>query len=89
MDYLKNIILQYLSFPSASPERNSLLPVLALLLQFSPAELKSVEEASLVSSWTTRPVKEVKIPLRSGDKIVKPPEAPVAMPLPVLQYNEV
>jgi hypothetical protein len=88
MDYLKNIILQYLSFPPASPERNSLLPVLALLLQFSPIELKTAEEASSAPSWTTRPVKEVKIPPRNGDRTPKQ-EAPSPSPLPALQFNEV
>lgn len=72
MDYLKNIILQYISFPPASPEKNSLLPVLALLLQFSPAELKIAEEASRSPSWTSLPVKEVKISQRNTNGALKP-----------------
>lgn len=66
MDYLKNIVLQYMSFPPSSPERNSLVPVLALLLQFTPAELKATEDASRVPLWSSRTIKEVKIPTKIG-----------------------
>lgn len=91
MDYLKNIVLQYMSFPPASPERNSLVPVLALLLQFSPTELKTAEEASRSPSWTPRPVKEVKISVRNGEKSSSKPleETQPPIPLPRLQFNEV
>jgi hypothetical protein len=50
-----------MSFPPTSSERNALVPVLAMLLQFSKAELKSVEEASRSTSWAARPVKELKL----------------------------
>jgi hypothetical protein len=91
MDYLKNIVLQYMSFPPASPERNSLVPVLALLLQFSPTELKAAEEASRSPSWTPRPVKEVKISRNGGEKppAGKPSEETLSQSLPNLQFNEV
>lgn len=70
MDYLKNVVLQYMSFPAAAPEKNALVPVLALLLQFSAAELAQVDAASKTSSsaWllpSTLQVKEVKPPARS------------------------
>ena len=68
MDYLKNIVLQYMSFPPSSPERNSLVPVLALLLQFTPAELKATQNASHVPLWSSRTIKEVKIPAKIGIK---------------------
>lgn len=63
MDYLKNVVLQYMTFPPSSAERNALVPVLALLLQFSPAELAQADAASKTSIWTStaRPVKEVKL----------------------------
>jgi hypothetical protein len=42
MDYLKNVVLQYMSFPVSSPERTSLVPVIAMLLQFNAKELRLV-----------------------------------------------
>ena len=35
MDYLKNIVVQYMSFPVQSSEKISLIPVIAMLLQFT------------------------------------------------------
>jgi chromosome segregation ATPase len=46
MDYLKNIVVQYMSFPVASSERMSLIPVIAMLLQFSSRELTDVHKAN-------------------------------------------
>ena len=43
MDYLKNIVLQYMSFPMQSPERISLVPVISTLLQFNPKEIAVVQ----------------------------------------------
>ena len=45
--------LQYLGFPAGAPERKSLLPVLATLLQLSAAETKSVasKETSFAGSF--------------------------------------
>jgi chromosome segregation ATPase len=61
MDYLKNIVVQYMSFPSQSPEKVSLVPVIAMLLQFSPKEMSDIERAgSNIESITTLPVKEIK-----------------------------
>lgn len=61
MDYLKNIVLQYMSFPMQSPERISLVPVIAMLLQFNSKELAEAEQSLKDSLWSTaRPVKEVK-----------------------------
>jgi len=47
MDYLKNIVIQYMTFPVNSSEKMSLVPVLAMLLQFTPKELAQVQRAQL------------------------------------------
>ena len=60
-----------MSFPIGSPERNALVPVIAMLLQFSPQEVKAVDTALKSSAatpvlWTSnststgKPVKELK-----------------------------
>lgn len=60
MDYLKNIILQYMKLPMAAPERMSLVPVIATLLQFNNKELTEATNAMKAPSWNSLPVKEVK-----------------------------
>lgn len=60
MDYLKNIVMQFMMLPMAAPERMSLVPVIATLLQFSTGELIQVENSMRSPVWTTLPVKEVK-----------------------------
>ena len=60
MDYLKNIILQYMKLPMAAPERMSLLPVIGTLLQFNEKELAETENAMKSPMWNSLPVKEVK-----------------------------
>ena len=60
MDYLKNIILQYMKLPIAAPERMSLVPVIATLLQFNKKELSEAEGAMKSPMWNSLPVKEVK-----------------------------
>jgi len=42
LDYLKNVVLQYMSFPVQAPERVSLVPVIAMLLQFNGKEVAQV-----------------------------------------------
>jgi hypothetical protein len=49
MDYLKNVIFQYITFPIHAPERHSLVPVIAMLLQFSPPEMTKAMKATQVS----------------------------------------
>lgn len=80
LDYLKNVVLQYMSFPTASPERSSLVPVISMLLQFNAAEILVVDKASnasaAISLWTNtsstgRPVKEVKA-IISPSKVSSP-----------------
>ena len=46
VEYLKNILVQYLSFPHASAERKVLFPVLSTLLQFSDKDLDSIREGA-------------------------------------------
>jgi len=61
MDYLKNIVVQYMTFPMQSSEKLSLVPVIAMLLQFSRKELAEVQRAnqealmalSMVSIWSS------------------------------------
>ena len=66
MDYLKNIVVQYMSFPPQSPEKVSLVPVIAMLLQFSPKEMSDIEKACHnTESVTTLPVKEIKSRLKT------------------------
>lgn len=60
MDYLKNVILQYMTFPIQSSERLALVPVIAMLLQFSPKEMMDVQQAIRDPSFGARIVKEVK-----------------------------
>ena len=54
MDYLKNVVLQYITFPLQSPERESLVPVLSMLLQFSNEETRMCANATSNPSWTAR-----------------------------------
>jgi hypothetical protein len=49
-----------MTFPIAAPERMSLVPVIATLLQFNPKELIEVEKSSKDPAWNSRPVKEIK-----------------------------
>lgn len=60
MDYLKNIILQYMTFPMQSSEKLALVPVIAMLLQFTPKEMTDVQRSIRDPLFGTRAVKEVK-----------------------------
>lgn len=51
LDYLKSVVVQYLSLPSGTSERARLLPVLATLLQFNEADYKTIEEGKQKVSW--------------------------------------
>ena len=79
MDYLKNVVLQYMSFPVQAPERGSLVPVIAMLLQFNVKEVQQVEKALHEPIWNQRPVKEVK---RALSKASESPYALRAAPSP-------
>ena len=62
LDYLKNIVLQYMVFPVASTERMQLVPVIATLLQFNQSELAEVERSGKepLFGMGSRPVVEIK-----------------------------
>jgi len=51
IDYLKSIVVQYLSKPPGSSERSALLPVLATLLQFDKKDYKMIAEGKDNVSW--------------------------------------
>jgi len=51
IDYLKSIVVQYLSKPPGTSERAALLPVLATLLQFDAADYRMIEEGKQKMSW--------------------------------------
>ena len=66
MDYLKYVILQYMTFPIC-PERTQLIPVISTLLQFNDKELTEVQKSTQDSMWTSnRPVIEIKKSLRNA-----------------------
>lgn len=49
-----------MKLPIAAPERMSLVPVIATILQFSKSELTEAEGAMKMPVWASLPVKEVK-----------------------------
>jgi hypothetical protein len=51
MDYLKSIVVQFLSLPPGTSERAALLPVLATLLQFDAKDYRMIEEGKSKVSW--------------------------------------
>ena len=51
LDYLKGVVVQYLSLPSGSSERRSLLAVLATLLQFNDSDYRTIEDGKSKISW--------------------------------------
>ena len=59
MEYLKNIVVQFMSFQSGSSEHQSLTPVLATLLQFTPEDLRSIRDSQSAWYWGGRRVKDI------------------------------
>lgn len=55
MEYLKNVVVQYMSFRPGSSQQARLVPVLSTLLQFSAHDMKEIKNASSTrrSSWTS------------------------------------
>lgn len=55
MEYLKNVVVQYMSFRPGSSQQSRLIPVLSTLLQFSTRDMKDIKSASNArrSSWTS------------------------------------
>ena len=58
MDYLKNIIVQFMALPVQSSERSSLVPVIATLLQFNRRELVEVQK-TMHNPYSAIAIKEV------------------------------
>ena len=61
MDYLKDVVLQYITFPIQAPERASLVPVISMLLQFTQEETKRATSATSNPTWTARSAIEVNV----------------------------
>jgi len=60
MEYLKNIIVQFMSFPDSSSERKSLIPVISTLLQFTPEDDRIIQESQTLFGWFgAKPVKQI------------------------------
>lgn len=73
VEYLKNILVQYLSFPHASAERKVLFPVLSTLLQFSDKDLDSIREGAAAPP---RPPKA----MASNARFRRPARSPASPP---------
>mmetsp|Transcript_22534 Transcript_22534/g.32305 ORF Transcript_22534/g.32305 Transcript_22534/m.32305 type:complete len:296 (+) Transcript_22534:3-890(+) len=58
LDYLKSVVVQYLSKPPGSTEREALLSVLATLLQFDAKDYSTIEDGKTKVTWwgTVAPV---------------------------------
>ncbi|KDO34173.1 hypothetical protein SPRG_19023 [Saprolegnia parasitica CBS 223.65] len=54
MEYLKNVVVQFMSFRPGSSQQAKLIPVLSTLLQFSPHDVDEVRAATKRSTaWTS------------------------------------
>eukprot|EP00644_Phytophthora_capsici_P010977 jgi/Phyca11/504809/fgenesh2_kg.PHYCAscaffold_9_\ len=54
MEYLKNVVVQYMSFRPGSSQQARLVPVLTTLLQFTAADIKEIKLAARRgNSWTS------------------------------------
>lgn len=51
MEYLKNVVLRYMTFGSSSSEAKILVPVISTLLQFSDAERRKIERPKGWGEW--------------------------------------
>ena len=65
LEYLKNVMVQYLSCQDSS-QKATLERVLATLLQFSPNENKEIKESRTVYNYFFSPTKQMKPPLAGG-----------------------
>ncbi len=78
MAYLKNVVLQFMTFPMAAPERLSLVPVIATLLQFTREESKNAITAARSPSWAPLQVKDIFAGMSSGQQQVPRPRVSTA-----------
>ncbi|KAJ8603235.1 hypothetical protein CTAYLR_003825 [Chrysophaeum taylorii] len=61
VEYVKNVVVHYLSLPSGSSERTSLVPVLATVLQFTDADMKRLAKPTFVDRPNSPPLDLIKI----------------------------
>jgi len=80
LDYLKSIVVQYLSKPPGSSERAALLPVLATLLQFDASDYEAIEAGKANLSWWGSIVPKEIAP--STPSLPVPANPPPAVPTP-------
>ncbi|KAF0738227.1 hypothetical protein AaE_008883 [Aphanomyces astaci] len=82
MEYLKNVVVQFMSFRPGSSQQLKLIPVLSMLLQFTPEDMDEVQASTKqASSWTSswsekKPVRNINAP----SPIVIPPRKKVGSP---------
>ena len=98
LDYLKSVVVQFLSHASGSSERKHLLPVIATLLQFDPTDYKAIGDgvekgrAAAGGFWgllsgasgasEVTDINPVKTPVKTPAK-TPAKKAAVAVPVPV------
>ena len=78
MDYLKAVLVKYMSASSASSEKAALVPVLATLMEFSEADMEEIERQPGLLEWlgATGPTKAPPQPLPRAKEL--PAMQPVA-----------
>jgi hypothetical protein len=76
LDYLKSIVVQYLSLPPGSSERARLLPVLATLLQFDDSDYNTIQEGKNKISWWGGSIAPTYIGLSGAGTASTQPPAP-------------
>ncbi len=74
MEYLKNVVVQYMSFSPGSSQQMKLIPVLSTLLQFTPQDMEEIKASSKrMTRWSWNDKNPVKI-------IVPPPSITIPSP---------
>ncbi|GMI00899.1 hypothetical protein TrVE_jg7294 [Triparma verrucosa] len=66
VDYLKGVLVKYLSLPTGSSERKSLLSVIATLLQFGPEDYATIEDGYKQTSWFWGAIAPKEIGVKGG-----------------------
>jgi hypothetical protein len=68
MEYLKNVVVQYMSFRPGSSHQKRLVPVISTLLQFTNEDMKEIKKSMNLrsSSWGWGETKDFKIILPQG-----------------------
>jgi hypothetical protein len=77
-----------MTFPNQSSEKSALVPVLAMLLQFSPKEIQDIQKASRDPNFNARIVKEVKrIDFTSKERTTQQSMKPSTKPSNITSNN--